>query len=57
MTRVVFIDVDDTLIRSVGTKRIPIPAVISRVRLKKRAQFYTCGVPAVLNIAEPRRLS
>ena len=35
MTRVIFIDVDDTLIRSVGTKRIPIPAVISRVRQLK----------------------
>jgi hypothetical protein len=36
MTRVIFIDVDDTLIRSVGTKRIPIPAVISRVRQLKQ---------------------
>lgn len=35
MPQVVFIDVDDTLIRSVGTKRIPIPAVISRVRQLK----------------------
>jgi hypothetical protein len=30
--RVVFVDVDDTLVRSVGTKRIPIPAVVTRVR-------------------------
>jgi cation transport ATPase len=30
--RVVFVDVDDTLIRSVGSKRIPMPAVIDRVR-------------------------
>ena len=30
--KVVYIDVDDTLIRSVGTKRIPLPAVVDRVR-------------------------
>jgi hypothetical protein len=36
MQRVVFIDVDDTLIRSAGTKRIPIPAVVSRVRQLKQ---------------------
>jgi hypothetical protein len=30
--RIVFIDVDDTLVRSVGTKRIPMPSVIKRVR-------------------------
>jgi hypothetical protein len=29
---VVFVDVDDTLVRSVGTKRIPMPAVIEHVR-------------------------
>ena len=29
--RVVFVDVDDTLVRSVGTKRIPMPSVISSV--------------------------
>lgn len=29
---VVFIDVDDTLIRSAGTKRIPMPRVIERIR-------------------------
>ncbi|HEV7300106.1 MAG TPA: DUF705 domain-containing protein [Tepidisphaeraceae bacterium] len=29
---VVFVDVDDTLIRSVGTKRIPISATIDHVR-------------------------
>lgn len=32
MPKVAFIDVDDTLIRSVGTKRIPIPAAIAKVR-------------------------
>ena len=30
--RVVYIDVDDTLVRSVGTKHIPMPGVVSRVR-------------------------
>ena len=29
---VVFVDVDDTLVRSAGSKRIPIPAVIRHVR-------------------------
>jgi predicted HAD superfamily phosphohydrolase YqeG len=31
-TLVVYVDVDDTLIRSVGTKRIPIPAAIQHIR-------------------------
>lgn len=30
--KVIFIDVDDTLIRTVGTKRIPIPHVIAEVK-------------------------
>ncbi|HEX2531156.1 MAG TPA: hypothetical protein VHK70_06750 [Burkholderiaceae bacterium] len=30
--RAVFVDVDDTLVRSVGTKRIPIPAAIAVVK-------------------------
>ena len=30
--RIVFVDVDDTLVRSVGTKRIPMPPVIASVR-------------------------
>lgn len=30
--RVVFVDVDDTLVRSVGVKRIPMPAVVEQVR-------------------------
>ncbi|TAG00572.1 MAG: DUF705 domain-containing protein [Betaproteobacteria bacterium] len=30
--RMIFVDVDDTLIRSVGTKRIPMPSVVARVR-------------------------
>ena len=29
--RVVFVDVDDTLVRSVGSKRVPMPAVIAHV--------------------------
>jgi cation transport ATPase len=28
---VVYVDVDDTLVRTVGTKRVPIPSVIERV--------------------------
>jgi hypothetical protein len=32
---VVFVDVDDTLIRSVGTKRIPMPGVVAEVRRLK----------------------
>lgn len=35
--RVVFVDVDDTLVRSVGTKRIPMPPVIARVRALHQA--------------------
>ena len=31
MNRVVFVDVDDTLIRSVGSKRIPMPAVVAEI--------------------------
>ncbi len=30
--KVVFIDVDDTLVRSVGSKRIPMPSVLAQVR-------------------------
>jgi hydroxymethylpyrimidine pyrophosphatase-like HAD family hydrolase len=32
MKQIVFVDVDDTLVRSVGTKRIPMPAVIAQIR-------------------------
>ena len=35
--QVVFVDVDDTLVRSVGSKRIPIPGVIAYVRRLKAA--------------------
>jgi FMN phosphatase YigB (HAD superfamily) len=31
-SRVIFVDVDDTLVRSLGTKRVPMPAVVARVR-------------------------
>ncbi len=33
---VAYIDVDDTLVRSAGTKRIPIPSAIERVRTLHR---------------------
>lgn len=33
--RTIFVDVDDTLVRSAGSKRIPIPAAIARVRRLK----------------------
>jgi predicted HAD superfamily phosphohydrolase YqeG len=36
---VAYVDVDDTLIRSVGPKRIPIPSVIAHVR-----QLHSAGV-------------
>ena len=32
MTIAIYVDVDDTLIRSAGTKRIPIPATIQQIR-------------------------
>lgn len=32
MPNIAYIDVDDTLIRSVGSKRIPMPASITKVR-------------------------
>jgi len=40
--QVVYVDVDDTLVRSIGTKRIPIPAAIERVRTLHRegAELY-----------------
>lgn len=33
MKSVVYFDVDDTLVRSAGSKRVPIPAAVERVRL------------------------
>ncbi len=35
MPTIVYVDVDDTFVRSVGTKRIPIPAVIRTIKLWK----------------------
>ncbi len=32
MQNIAYIDVDDTLIRSVGTKRIPIPTTVAKVK-------------------------
>jgi len=40
---VVYFDVDDTLVRSVGTKRLPIPAALERVRA-----LHTSGVTLYL---------
>ncbi|MBD2608545.1 hydrolase [Scytonema hofmannii FACHB-248] len=40
---VIFVDVDDTLVRSVGTKRIPIPSVIRVIRqLKAQGAILYC---------------
>jgi len=40
--RIVFVDVDDTLVRSVGVKRIPMPGVVASVRAlhQKGVQLY-----------------
>lgn len=38
-TRVIYVDVDDTLVRSFGSKRIPITAAIERVRALHAAGF------------------
>ena len=35
--RIIYVDVDDTLVRSVGTKIIPIPSIISYVRREKQS--------------------
>ncbi len=35
MQRIVYFDIDDTLVRSVGAKRIPMPSVIETVRRLK----------------------
>ncbi len=32
MALIIYVDVDDTFVRSYGTKRIPIPAVIGHIR-------------------------
>jgi len=41
-TRAIYVDVDDTLIRSVGSKRIPLPTVVAAVRAlhAQGVQFY-----------------
>jgi FMN phosphatase YigB (HAD superfamily) len=36
-SEIVFVDVDDTLVRSAGSKRMPITAVVERVRGLKEA--------------------
>jgi Protein of unknown function (DUF705) len=40
---VIFVDVDDTIVRSFGSKRIPIPAVIAAIRqLRERGEILYC---------------
>ena len=43
-SEIVFVDVDDTLVRSAGPKRMPISAVVDRVRALKQAgaTLYCC---------------
>ena len=38
----IYVDVDDTLVRSVGTKRVPIPAVVAHVKelAQRGAELY-----------------
>jgi len=31
-TQIIYVDVDDTFVRSYGTKRIPVPSVIKQIR-------------------------
>jgi hypothetical protein len=39
----IFVDVDDTIVRSVGTKRIPIPLVVQHVKeLKQQGAVMYC---------------
>ena len=39
----VYVDIDDTIVRSAGTKRIPIPSVIQHVRdLRKQGAVLFC---------------
>lgn len=35
MQRIIYFDIDDTLVRSYGKKRIPMPAVIAQIRRLK----------------------
>jgi len=35
MQRIIYFDIDDTLVRSNGQKRIPMPAVIAEIRRLK----------------------
>lgn len=37
MIGIIYVEVDDTLVRSAGTKRIPMPSVIAHVRRLKAA--------------------
>ena len=42
LPRTIYVDVDDTLVRSIGIKRVPMPAVIAAVRrlAEQGAQLY-----------------
>ncbi len=37
MRRIVFVDVDDTLVRTVGSKRIPMPRAIERIKTMRES--------------------
>jgi hypothetical protein len=59
---IVYVDVDDTLIRSAGTKRLPIPSAVARVRKLKMggATLYlwsTAGADYARATAEELRLT
>jgi hypothetical protein len=50
---IVFVDVDDTLIRSYGTKRIPIPATIEHLKkLKQEGAELFCWSSGGANYAQ-----
>ena len=47
----IYVDVDETLVRNYGTKRIPMPNVIAHVKkLHEQGQSCTAGVLEVLNM-------
>jgi hypothetical protein len=51
---IVFVDVDDTLVRSAGSKRIPIAAVLDRVRMiddQPPAEWRLCRCVHPFNVA------
>jgi len=54
MSTIIYVDVDDTLIRTVGTRRIPIPEVIEHVRRLKSdgAELYLWSAGGALYCEE-----